>query len=581
MKPEMLDEGKVYSVSELRNVLTELKVSGFKAFCQEEVLPIAPITLVFGKNSCGKSALVQSLALMRQMLETDDADLRYAHLGSTKIDVGGFDNYVNRTLDTNRKEVKIDVKFTNRMHRDRVTSYGVTMGENPLTDNQWARDSEYGKDLKYTSKNIRVVKNGLRLVVRMNESLKGVEDQQFPYSYQVQLGVTDWCDTNSGDSQFIPNERLTKEIKEALENLDVSAGTPEPVFGREAQQSIVSVARAWLKRQLRLHSYVCSGSNLHLSRFRSGGYEVLDDDISDSVDYFVSVWNPDTRDAAICSLREFIAIDCIEELSKSGLEEKELLIEVLKVIDKEIPAEFDKHCRESYSDLSQLLASLRYLGPIREMPGRILTDRFSHLDRYSANSAGSIYASIRDDAGLRNRVNMWLSDGLFSKNYSFILDDQKQLSLYELGMHKDIEVSLQDVGSGLSQVIPVITFCLGNSLKTLLLEQPELHLHPSGAAEMGDIIIQSALAEKGNTVIAETHSEHLILRILKRIRQTHEGTLPAEYLPVKPEDVSVVFVQPRDDGKGSEIIQIPITEDGDILFGWPEGFMPDRLEEMF
>ena len=60
----------------------------------------------------------------------------------------------------------------------------------------------------------------------------------------------------------------------------------------------------------------------------------------------------------------------------------------------------------------------------------------------------------------------------------------------------------------------------------------------------------------------ETHSEHLILRILRRVRETTEGKLPAGSTPVRPEDVSVVFVEPT--AKGSVVRDLPVTPDGDF-----------------
>ena len=97
-------------------------------------------------------------------------------------------------------------------------------------------------------------------------------------------------------------------------------------------------------------------------------------------------------------------------------------------------------------------------------------------------------------------------------------------------------------------------------------------------AELGDVFIESALGERKNTFLLETHSEHLILRILRRVRETTEGKLPEGRTPVRPEDVSVVYVQPGP--KGAEVIQLPVTPDGDFSRPWPNGFFAERFQEL-
>ena len=115
----------------------------------------------------------------------------------------------------------------------------------------------------------------------------------------------------------------------------------------------------------------------------------------------------------------------------------------------------------------------------------------------------------------------------------------------------------------------------------LLIEQPEIHLHPAHQAELGDLFIRSALGEQRNTFLLETHSEHLILRILRRIRETTEKGTPSDpdIPPIRPEDVSVLYVQPNK--SGARVIEIPVTEDGDFARNWPGGFFSERVEDLF
>lgn len=130
-------------------------------------------------------------------------------------------------------------------------------------------------------------------------------------------------------------------------------------------------------------------------------------------------------------------------------------------------------------------------------------------------------------------------------------------------------VTHRDVGIGISQVLPVLVMAYASRGKLLAMEQPEIHLHPGLQAELADVFVESATGERQNTFILETHSEHLILRLMRRIR---EGKL-------KPEDVGVVFVDPT--SQGSRFVELQIDEEGDFIDEWPGGFFEESFHERF
>jgi predicted ATP-dependent endonuclease of OLD family len=149
----------------------------------------------------------------------------------------------------------------------------------------------------------------------------------------------------------------------------------------------------------------------------------------------------------------------------------------------------------------------------------------------------------------------------------FFPDALQDLKLIDV--NKNVEVTHRDVGIGISQVLPVLVMAYGSSGKLLAMEQPEIHLHPAIQAELADVFIESALGIRQNTFILETHSEHIILRLLRRIR---EGSL-------KSEDICVVFVEPL--SQGSRAIELRIDEDGDFIDEWPGGFFEESFHEKF
>jgi predicted ATPase len=105
-----------------------------------------------------------------------------------------------------------------------------------------------------------------------------------------------------------------------------------------------------------------------------------------------------------------------------------------------------------------------------------------------------------------------------------------------------------------------------------------LHLHPAHQAELGDVFIESALGERKNTFLLETHSEHLILRIMRRIRETTRGTLPKNLPPIHSSDVSVLYVEAKD--SGSVVREMELNARGEFVKAWPGGFFEEGLREV-
>lgn len=161
---------------------------------------------------------------------------------------------------------------------------------------------------------------------------------------------------------------------------------------------------------------------------------------------------------------------------------------------------------------------------------------------------------------------------------------RKEIALTELPAN--IKVSLQDVGVGISQVLPVLMNAFGEEGRLIAVEQPEIHIHPALQAELADVFIESALGGNQNTFLLETHSEHLILRILRRIRETTEGDFSDWPDALKnacrdgicPEDVAILYVEPGDEG--ARVVELPVDRNGEFTCDWPGGFFEERLKEL-
>lgn len=143
-----------------------------------------------------------------------------------------------------------------------------------------------------------------------------------------------------------------------------------------------------------------------------------------------------------------------------------------------------------------------------------------------------------------------------------------------------IEVMPHDIGVGISQVIPVIVAAIVSNQRMVAIEQPELHLHPAMQSELGDLFIESALGDNKNLFLIETHSEHLILRILRRIREYAEGEQEDAKAPaITSNDAQLIYVESAKDG--TLFYNLPVTKEGDFAENVLGGFFAERAKELF
>lgn len=125
-------------------------------------------------------------------------------------------------------------------------------------------------------------------------------------------------------------------------------------------------------------------------------------------------------------------------------------------------------------------------------------------------------------------------------------------------------------GFGLTQVLPIVVAALSAAKDGLLLiENPEVHLHPAGQAHMGEFLTEVAAA--GVQVILETHSDHVLNGIRRAVKR---GAL-------SPEGVALHFFQPRkDDDESATQVRSPVLDRDGTIDSWPDGFFDQFDKDM-
>ena len=170
------------------------------------------------------------------------------------------------------------------------------------------------------------------------------------------------------------------------------------------------------------------------------------------------------------------------------------------------------------------------------------------------------------------RISAWLQQMKLAHAFSLESqgDDGKD---YEIRIRKNAEspaVTLVDMGYGLSQFLPVLVLCYHvPEGSTLILEQPGIHLHPMVQSQLADLLIE-VVTERNLQVIVESHSEHLLVRLQRRIA---EGT-------VGRDKIGLYFCS-NDEAEGVSTLEpLKVDRVGNIR-NWPENFFGDVMGDMF
>ena len=226
------------------------------------------------------------------------------------------------------------------------------------------------------------------------------------------------------------------------------------------------------------------------------------------------------------------------------------------------------------SALQYALNRTHHVGPLRQPPERVTVEsgsasrdlgpRGERLARVLAEAPALLARVNRALAALEIPYEVELRDLTEGAE----LGDLTVLTLRD--RRTRLALTLGDVGVGVSQVLPVVAQLLMRQQSVIVLEQPELHLHPRLQARLADVMLESSL-ENGNTVVCETHSEHLLYRLQRRIAEDRAGSAGAEAL-------RVYFVQ----ASQSESLVVPVAlgPDGELLEAWPGGFFDDRVADL-
>ena len=529
-------------------MLTSINLGNFKAFGEVQNMPIRPLTLIYGPNSAGKSSMFHGVAVAHEALRTGSVDVYDTEVGGSSIDLGGYSQYIFRR--------QIDKQF------------------------------ELGGEFKLSSD-----KGGGNLLL-------GPANKA---SFNAKFGVGQ--DDSSSETDLYPkvqfyeillDENIILQIERNDNNeLSVEGFYPWENFIRHRASTFGEILRLPdIEDKLVERSNEVSKDILERVKVRESDFLPIHFEQGLLDDFIGLRFRAESNNNPVEFVFEAMIRMCIRDLL-TGLGRL----------------------------LNDQISRFQHLGPLRTVPPRNLLLFENTKIKTKKDDLSAWYMLMQDDE-LRKKINDWLGVEKIQSKYELIVNqwksitqiNQEQMQIEQKSadssagkgqkstvnslsmnadnaivnannfrelllkdLRTDTEVSSQDVGIGISQVIPVLVAAYGYRDRLIAIEQPESHVHPALQSELADVFINSALGDQKNTLLLETHSEHLILRVMKRIRQTTKGNLPKGLPPLTPDDVSVLYFEPKENG--TRVFSVELTEQGKVSGPWPPGFFAERMEE--
>ncbi len=549
--------------------ITAIEIENFQSIEQRTRIELKPITLLFGPNSAGKSSIFDALELIRILLDP----LKF----NAKLANNMLDRWARRKENEPVRNTFIAVEFPFD-YEEFYDTWGKDSNwpENLLRAHYptfyW--DEDFVKDEKLKGTNVRI------------EMLFEVISKKYiTESYLSECLIS---------IKGIPLLKVSKQHQSKSETQEFNQMTVKDFY-----------CNRWL--------YIFEG--LEFGNLVTNAPDAIL--ISTSLRPIAITKSSDANDMAadpkkLCQIAADTFFYFGTMLSKSIRNKPGTVLsdrrapnpeEALAVVDLGLSGWWS---RSSFSPSSPaaLLKSMsknldeHYQGLAESAHAELLL-RTAKSDFWGGSHAEKNIEPIRNKARILERVNHHLEKNIFTEKLYKVscastlmvpidLDEDDPWSYYALAQPAAVrlflqegvgqKVDFQDVGSGIPFVLPILysVACQG----FVKVQQPELHLHPALQSSLADVFIEELNRVGSQQFLIETHSEHILLRLLRRIRDVEKEKNLSEEMKLSNDQIAVYYFDPQING-GTIVTQQLVTPLGDFYTEWPRGFFAERNRDLF
>lgn len=515
-----------------------------------EPIEIRPITVLVGRNSAGKSTFLRSLPLIRQSMETRSSApiLWFGDL----VDFGDFKTAISS--DSEDGNAVFSFKITDLEARYRA-----------------AISSQANYLLRYRTQYLQVDEVIIRYFVGAEAgktTLKRIslrvpsEDIECDILYRGRSGTGGALHVNGREmpsvSQNFEIVNISNELFSSPSLISKSKDATSKVRRRHSyQEVVVRELERFLRREIPRISSDDTFRN-EVSNILSGN------------PYMRKKWAELAEGADTISFRKYY-----EKIGSGRAEksESELLtfqktFRALQLLDA------------ANDQLGGFFSSVNYLGPARAAGERYYRKQELEVSEILPN--GSNFPMFLDSltSSQKRNFSTWVESvfgyGVELKSF------EGHISINLRAGEKSVNVT--DTGYGVSQILPVLgtvwwssqraverwhpSYRRNQNVRTIAIEQPELHLHPAHQAKLADVFAKGIKLGRGENsesavnIMIETHSEALINRLGELIEDN----------VISSDDVQVVVFSAEDDINSATRVSVANFDKDGSLENWPFGF---------
>ncbi len=498
--------------------MQSLRIKGFRSIGDSGEIELKPITAVIGKNSCGKSSFIRFFPLLKQSTEKEISETLLWY--GDYVDFGDFKSIKHNFSDDVPTSFEFNLKLPRL--RSRYYYFAKSMANKSMMDVKiiialsekhisFLSIEFLGQLIEINMDRDKTITN-----ISINHSEKNIDSNKYEWTRESRwlLPVIYRKETNDNNYFRVWGDAYSeREIAKLLERI-ARTNTKEDNLLDFAQKLMVCRSKKELEKELCKNKSFTTISN-----------------------YFK---NPEQSSEMLNDINTLVVLGILPELTN-------IINQVL-----------------SYE-----IKNIHYLKPIRASVNRyyrIQGLNIDHVDADGSNLAMILY-NLKDEE--REKFEKWTHSS-FGISFS-VSDDSGHASL--IIKNKDNKaINLADTGYGYSQILPIIVELwlllqksddVNNRTITVVIEQPELHLHPAFQAKVIDLfanIVQQA--KKSNIdikIIFETHSETMINRLGYLIYDQQ----------LKKQDVNILAFQKNE--SETTVRHMEFDENG-LICDWPVGF---------
>ncbi|KKM22284.1 hypothetical protein LCGC14_1626880 [marine sediment metagenome] len=539
-------------------MIEEIGIKHFKGIKHVERLKIKPISLFCGKNSSGKTSILESILLIKQSSEKNQS-FNELILNGKYVRLGAFKDISWK----NHTEGEISFTFKLRKEKD-IKNKKVTSSKIELKFKR-KDSSTLFDDVMLNQMILKVMKKGQKhKILSIDKSNPKTQILTWDLSEDFDLEIS----THQGKIDY--QEDSEGKFFGIIHKFENTIIFTRPVSLKIEDQQFYKITQKknhpLIKIKEKIKSLIENFPNIEVEKKKNTLEElknILKERKVRRIGYF---------------LNEYEDMDLNKRFDKDTIK---LFDNIIEEIERELVQDINSFHREislKLRTLAEEMDKISFIGPLREEPSLRYTCEEQKLEIGNrGENAPLIFESEKKliveefflmEQGkykkLKNKPsseiwNLWSKYFKFGKLKSTPTSD----SMFRFKIN---EHNLKHVGFGISQVFPILIEGVriekGN---TLILEQPEIHLHPDLQMRLADFFISMGIS--GRNTIIETHSEHIINRIVRRVVEDNDHNLK--------ELIGVYFVNM---GKnGLEIEEIIIDKKG--IINWPKGFFDEAMKE--